>query len=341
MEGRSPPVRFALNELLNIVPELTSLEPYRDLNLNNWRKGGVYRLLSSTKQGFDLEVNQREFAACFLADSQHLLNQVMEHRAHLVQAIAAKNEPSPTWLFVTVYYMALYAAMAWTRVTNAGVIYLDKEAVGEYCGNSATKPGGGSFFLRFFPGSSTSNPRVEFRKGPSHFHEAVWTKTALQSNGAKTWIQSQFLNRPASQSELLSLRSLELLAIPAFSSHVWPSKLRNSLNYRPGFSYRSVVKNNSLRLRSKLGKPSLKNLEAVVELGTRAKIAIGKETDPSRLPNEATDLLISISLLLEGYAEDALQGVCEVQGLASSAASQRNSYKRQFCAGTECMLGAI
>lgn len=333
MQGTPPPVRYALNELLEVIPVLTHLEPYRDLNLNSWRKAGAFRLVSSSKQGFDLEANHREFAAAILADSQHLLNQVLEHRAHLLQAVSTASEPSPTWLFVTLYYLGLYAAMAWTRTTNSSVIYLDKEAIAEFCGPATAKPGGGSFYVRLIqaPLPAAANPTIEVRKGPSHFHEAVWTRAALEATKAKSWIEAQSASRPPTKDELISLRALDLLARPAFGSVLWPSKLRNALNYRPGFSYRGVLRNNILRLRSRLNKQPLRTLTEVVEFGERAKLSIGAEKDPARMPNEAAELFIALSLLLEYYSSETLRGVCDLQGLTSSAPKQRTAFTRQFC----------
>ena len=126
MKEQSPTARYLLQSLLQVVPPFTELEPYRDFNLNNWRKSGSYAVSTVSTKSFTLVVNnQREYAAALFSDAQHLLNQVSEHRGHLMNVLASGREPSPTWIFVTVYYMALYSAMAFTRTANKAVIYLD------------------------------------------------------------------------------------------------------------------------------------------------------------------------------------------------------------------------
>lgn len=343
MAGASSTARFLLQSLLQVVPEYTALEPYRDLNLNTWRKVGAYSPQSVTKSAFVLSVNNsREYAAALLADTQHLVNQVTEHRAHLLNALAVQSEPSPTWGFVTLYYMALYAAMAWTREANQAVVYLDKEAIAEYCGGVPNSPGGGAFLATQRTDAVTNQSSVSFTKYKSHFHEAVWIKTLEKADEAYKWISAQTAARSPTPDEFLDMRALDLFrGLPFSAGHAWPSKLRNALNYRPGYSYRSVLRNNTLRLNGKLTKPPFGSLEAVVTFGERAKRAIGKAQDPAGVPNEAIDLLLAYCLILEWYVEDALNALCDIQQLTCSAHVQRTRFRRAQCQTPPSALAAL
>jgi len=247
----SPVARQLLSGLIDVVPEFTELEPYRDRNLNNWRKAGSYFLQGSTAKSFVLQVAQREYGAVLFAEGQHLLNHAAEHRAHLLNAIKSNREPSPSWTLVTFYYFSLFVAMAWTRASNAAILYLDKDSIAEYCSGAGAKPGGGAFEAMASLDSQTGISSVEFRKcATTHFHEAVWISVFKQTRKLFQAIRLQSSVRKATVEEILALRGLELFDGLTFDSpQAWPSKFRNAINYRPGFSYRSVV--SSVRLKAK------------------------------------------------------------------------------------------
>lgn len=317
--------------LAEIVPEFTELEPFRDRNLNSWRTKGSHSLVRSTAAEFILQVNQREFGATIFAEAQHLLNQASEQRAHIFSVLeGSKNQSlSPSWLFVTLYYMSLYAAMTWTRVANSAVIYLDKDAIQEYCGKTGKQPGGGAFQLKVQIDPSTSISHTNFRKcNQSHFHEAVWVTTHNIATETRTRIEATLSNRHATSDELLSLRGLKLFEGHRFTDPlVWQSKVRNGINYRPGFSYRSILKHNFLHTEAKLSKGRLKTLENVISLGESAKAKLTKVVDPFTSMDNCIDLLISQTLFLEAACETALRNICSFRDLRSSAFSSRKKFQ--------------
>jgi hypothetical protein len=220
--------------------------------------------------------------------------------------------------------------MAWTRASNAAIMYLDKDAITDYCPGAMKKPGGGAYEAVGLLDPVTGISTAEFRKcGTSHFHEAVWIATHKQTKKLYQAIQHQSSERKPTPNEVISLRGLALFDGLNFGSPLaWPSKLRNGINYRPGFSYRSVVRNNFLRISSRLAKPTLNDLEAVVSYGEHAKNAIRGFDDPSDVANECVDLLIAQMIFLEAHTEEAFLQVCEMQGLQCSAFRQRRAFVR-------------
>jgi len=342
MRIASSATRYALRELLDVVPPFTVLEPYRDSNLNRWRSTGSYRCVASSNSGWKLEVNHREFASSLIADCNHLLNQVTEHRAQLLQALSAPVDPSPAWLFVTLYYMGLYSTLAWTRVVNRSVLYLDREAISKYCGGASTRPGAGSYVMQFKVGYPGETAEVDFVRSVSHFHEAVWLTASKEAIKLCEWVNGATTGRAASSDELLTLRSFAHLAKPAFhNTPHWPSKLRNAVNYRPGYAYRSVLKNNLLRVRRQLTGAKLSTFEDIVSHCDHALGDIDPTMHPADTPNEAVDLLTGLTLMLEAYAEEALDEISSVQDLACSAKRQRTTFRRAMCAHPAAALLAI
>lgn len=332
------PIGQALLPQLSVaIPEYTMLEPYRDRNFNNWRVQGAYNLHASNTSEFVLKVNDREFGGVLFAEAQHLLNHAAEQRAHIINELASCNVQSlsPSWLFVTLYYLSLYVAMSWTRVANSAIIYLDKEAINIYCGPAAKKPGAGAFELSLFLDDATSIPYVTFKKcSTSHFHEAVWIAAHRTAKRVSDDIKSQSTLRKPTNSELLCLRGLSLFEGHSFSAPLyWQSRARNGVNYRPGFSYRSVVKNNFLRIAAKLSKPRFNSLSDVVTSGERAKLLLRGVADPFTSIDSCIELLIGQTLFIEAAAEATLIQLCNFHELKSSAFSARKSFRRSTRSG--------
>ena len=322
--------RVFLPELLDVIPEFTELEPYRDRNLNSWRRNGAHSLQSATASTFVLQVNQREYGATLFAEAQHLLNHAAEQRAHMLNALSTGAEPSPSWLLVSLYYMSLYAAMSWTRVANAAIVYLDRDAINEYGGAGLKMPAAGAFELQSHLDPATSISYATFKKcSSSHFHEAVWVAVHKLAGQATSKIGAMSANRKPTDDELVALRGLSLFQGYQFRNPlVWQSKLRNGVNYRPGYSYRSVVKHNFLRVAARLSKPRLVDIAEVVANGERAKASLHGVVDPFDAVDSCIDLLVSQTLFLEESTESALIELCNHHELSSSAFRARGSYRR-------------
>lgn len=331
----NPAVKYLLDHLKQLVPEYTELEPFRDRNLNNWRVAGAYNCSASTAKSFTLDVNPREYAGVIFAEAHHLLNQASEHRAHIFNFHNSQNEPSPSWLFVSLYYYSLYIAMAWTRVVNGGIIYLDKDSIKQYCASSSgiIYAGAGAFKAALSSDDSLGKYQVEVIKcKSSHFHEAVWIAVNNEITIAANWTLSLSASRRQTHEEEVTLRALRLFGGLNFKDAlVWPSQLRNAINYRPGFSYRSIVKNNILRVGSRLRQKPFQDFEALVIYGESAKLNLKGVLHPADAPNESIDILIAQSLILEEFIEEALLELCKLKELKSSAYSLRKKFNIKHC----------
>lgn len=336
-----PVARYLTQSLVGIVPAFTDIEPYRDKNLNVWRRSGSHFLTASNTKGFDLGANQREYAGHMISEVEHLLNHAAEHRTHLVNSLSTKDEPSPAWMFVSLYYFSLFVAMAWTRCINRGIVYLNRDAIKEYCGISATQvPGAGAFCASARLDSETDKFEVDFRKcSRSHFHEAVWIEAAEAAKKASSWLLTLSTARSPTADEMIDLRSMKLFADSKFDDPlVWPSTLRNALNYRPGFGYRSVPKQNRLKTSARLARRRWANMEGLVSFGESAKSALASVREPSDSPNEAIDLLIAQALSLEAHVEAALRHLYSIQGLQCSASAARKRFARPFLDKTDSVF---
>lgn len=325
--------QYLLTRLIDVIPEYTTIEPFRDNNLNEWRAHGSYSVKSSDKKSFVLNVNHREFASILYADAQHLLNHASEQRAFLLGYNPGINEASPSWGFVTLYYFAIFIAMAWTRAANNTVIYLDKDAVLEFCKGQPSVPPAGAYSVIFHLDPATGAGEVEFKKtNHNHFHEAVWVAAIKITEDVAKWITHLSSARKPTDDEVLSLRAMQLFHGLRFCDpYIWPSKLRNAINYRPGYSYRSVIKHNFLTMRSKLLKPSFSSMEELIDFGEQMKTSLASEKSPINLPNEATDFLLTQALILEKFTDEAFQEICSLRDIKTSTLTLRNQFNKTYC----------
>lgn len=332
--------RFVQGRLSEVIPEHTNVESYRDENLNNWRSKGSYSSVSVSKSHFSLSVNRYEYGQVLFADIQHLLNQVTEQRAHICNALVAREEPSPTWLFVSTYYLAFYAAMAWSRAINQAIIYLDKEAISKFCFAKVGIPAGGAYEFRLTP-NATNSPIVTGKKlSNSHFHEAVWVACTNSTSALRKQLQQEISARKPMQEELVALRTLDCFEGFTFEHpHFWQSSLRNALNYRPGFSYRSVCNNNILRLASQYKKAHSKGLDDTLAAAEKMKQITLGNLSPVECPNEATLLMLHQASLLEFHVGEALQQLCQDRGFKNVAHSERLKFTKKFMKDSNTVIG--
>ena len=333
-----PIVGNSLSGLFDVFPIFTELEPYRDKNLNSWRETGSYNLIGATKSGFLFASKSARIWSILICGNPAFVKSCSEHRAFLTSAIGANKEPSPSWSFVSLYYMSLYVAMAWTRASNCAILYLDKGAIEQYCRGAAIKPGGGAYEVSSHVDAQSSVSTVHFKKcSTSHFHEAVWIAVHKRAEELAKVIEAQSKSRKPTAEEVMSLRALRLFQGNNFEDPlVWPSKLRNAINYRPGFSYRSVLKNNNLRTIARLGKTVLPDNEAIITFGERAKNS-ARSKDPAEVPNACIDLLIAQTLFMESIVGRTMTRLCDVQGFTCSASTQRTQFGRRH-SGTRDVL---
>ncbi len=322
--------RYVLAQLLDIVPEFTSLEPFRDRSVSTWIREGSFSVVSASSRSLTLRVNQREYAAHLVAEIHHLLNQASEHRAHLMRHLDADS--SPSWLLVSVYYLSLYVAMAWSRAINCAVLYLDRQILMKMCG-SGVVPHAGAYQATLSLDHTTGVATLQVSKAKhSHFHEAVWVALHSKLEEAGDWVRTLSVHRKPTTDEIQTLSAFSLFQGLQFQEPMtWPSQLRNGVNYRPGFSYRTVLRHNFLRTSAVLGQAAFANLGEVIAYGNRAKIAMRGALNPIEVANDSFKLLIAQSLVLEFILDEATGQLLVTRDLECSAARLRRQFNERHC----------
>ena len=319
--------------LLGLVPEHTVVEPYRDANLNNWRRAGAYSLISSSRQYIEIKVAQREYAAVIVAECHHLLNQAAEHRALLLGALSSTQDPSPSWKLVSLYYMSLYLVLSLSRATNEAVIFLDREGLNNFS-NEQHRPHAGTFIFSHEMDSSTFISKVRLKKANSnHFHEAAWLTAHRFMRSARDAIVSSTANRRPNEQEILSLRAANLFFGLSFrDAETWPSVFRNAINYRSRYSYRTVLRHNFLPNNLGIARQPLRTAEEAIIFGETAHRSLRGIAHPAEESARSLELLIVQSLIIENVVTLALKRIENLRELECSAFRQRNVFSRANCA---------
>ena len=315
--------------LLSTIPPNSSLGKGTHSSIWGWRAKGSIQVLSNTSTTLELAVNPYEIAEATYCDIQHLMNHATEHRAYLVNSLATSRDPSPSWTFVTAYYWALFLSLALSRMQNKAVVFLDRHSVQAMsAGVVGATPGGGVFRISLDAFETTSRRKARLSKSRnSHFHEVVWSDVYLFSTTQVNDLELTSRERKLGEDEMLDLRAFRCFTGVRFKEpHAWQSTLRNAINYRHGFSYRSITENNDLRLFKLIQTPSKINLKTLIEECEIAISELKDVRDPLEAPATSASLLMYQALILDAYCRAALDGFCENRGIDTDLAQKRSQF---------------
>ena len=315
---------------MNAIPEYSfSYAAAPNFFLNNWRTVGRFTpTTNSSNKHVELSAHPYELGAAIFNDAHALMNQATEQRATLYRLLQADGDPSPSWTLVTVYYWGLFTALAWSRLVGASVVYLDKPALIPLFQGSGSQGKGGAYSVK--PGEivGTSQRKVFLKKcAHSHFHEAVWS--FLSSDMYERYASLDKAEKTTDMEVELEKRIFLCLAHDHFKeAHVWPSLLRNAVNYRPGFSYTEVSGLGFLDICSYMREFRYKSISEIVlayeEIDKKLR-ALGSSLDPVELYAEASKLLLLKTILLSELCESILDTFPSNEG-AGMARSSRSKY---------------
>jgi hypothetical protein len=302
-----------LQAALDVMPEYSFEQLERGFYLNDWRNHGrITPIRSDSNRQVELAVHPYEYGGATYNDAQALLNQGAEHRASLYRLLQNPVDPSPSWAFVTIYYWGLFTALAWSRLAGAAIVYLDAPALSPLFAGTGRLGAGGAYFFKCGEFQGTSQRIVRLKKcSHSHFHEAVWSFLASDMQMRIASIKSE--EKTMDQDIELETRLFQCLAHDHFKeAHVWPSLLRNAINYRPGFTYTEVDGPSTLDICRYLREFRMSSISEIVEtyreLIRRLK-NMGNSLNPVEVCNEASKLLLLKTLLLSELCESILDEI--------------------------------
>lgn len=312
---------------LDAIPLGTRVYHTKALPLNLWRNKGYFKVVSCTKSLVSIEAAAHEIGGALLADTEYLLDHAAEHQASIRDAVADANWRSPAWMLVTVYYWGFFSAMALTRISGHSVWFLDKKALGQFktLAGAAVQPSAGALYLVLEPYVSGTVRRMTLRPSKSQLHDASWTRVA----GLVAEIFAQ-CDRNANTSEYRFWKALKRIAdLWGFD---WASKLRNVINYRPGYGYREVVKDRGIDSVKYLRQHTPISFNDLVDALETESAAIRAGTEPAEEIALGSRLLGLYSISLTLINETLHSEIISRQSGDARWKSLRNAFLTARCA---------
>lgn len=209
--------------------------------LSEWFRNGTYSVVSSTSTEYILHVSSVDFASALLTDVEHLFNHCFEQFQEMMCFHLDTRIRSDSWDVVTEYYFAFFSAQITLRLLGRPVVYLKSEKTNELkqMGGFTVGPGGGSFRIEKISNLSSTHSEYRLKKLNPKIHDATW-KDVLQ-------LFSDLIRNPILSSNIREVQFFSALTTTSlFSSYgvgyAWPSEVRTAANYRAGYAYRLVLK---------------------------------------------------------------------------------------------------
>jgi hypothetical protein len=260
---------------LDAIPADTKVFHTRATPLHKWRQQGAFIVSACTKKYITIESAGAEIGEVLLSDTEYLLDHAAEHRALIHDVTTNANWHSPAWTVVTAYYWVFFTALALTRMTGRTIWFLDKTAIAELraLAGSLIQPGAGPMNLTVGPYSTATNRILTLRPSKRQFHDTVWK--------VMHDLTAEVLAKSDQKAEPLEYRLWWALGrVGSVCGTDWMSRFRNSVNYRPGWGYREVIRRGEIDFVRRLRPLVPAKMEALIgELEDRV-IALPAGADP-------------------------------------------------------------
>jgi hypothetical protein len=213
---------------------------------------------------------------------------------------------------VTFYYWSYFLAMAFTRLQGEAVWFVDPvtaAALSTLAPPGSPKTGAGTFFVRCGRMVSATDREVQLNKSSTRVHDGLW-KLFFEI------VRAYLPQATASSSNQLEERLyLALHRTAVLLGPEWPSKLRNSVNYRPGFAYSAVRRQHVLDSFRFIDVSDAKTVESVVDRLESNVAALPRGATVDSAPNLCARLLADTTFLLNALARSLHAEVVERRSL--------------------------
>lgn len=303
------------------IPAGVPYVPGNPQGLRHWADKGAYTVSSASLSVATIDASQAELGSALLSDAEQLLDHAAEHQCVLHRECVSEQKGSPAWTLVTVYYWALFNAIALTRLLGRTVWYVDPVTAKRF---AALAPGGsgpsGNVRLELAPPQASSRVSVCLHRSQVRFHESTWRQLAAAVDDVS--------QGPSKTEEALLYEALRNVGKKL--SHEWPSRLRNLVNYRPGHGYRLVRKDSRLDIQKYARqRANLPLGEASAQFAYHLGFLTRATMQEVSSQGHAGRLLVDLAFLLAAMARDLHAEIVERRGLPNISRTRRQAYLRE------------
>jgi hypothetical protein len=313
-----------LARALDVIPEETrSTQP--DWNLTAWRTSGEPAVVSNVGNKTTFQASPYSFGSALLNEVQSLLDHAAEHRAFIQCNISLKSDCSPSWLFVTTYYWGLFSALAIIRLLGHAAWYMDKRELHElFAGSGISPSGAGTYLLEVGTLQGTTRRDFHFAKTPDRFHEASWKLLDSWFTQQINAVTKTTTSNDTNQIAEISLFNCVIQQV--FQTPNWSSTLRNAVNYKPGFTYKSVHGEDTIELYSFFRKLQLFDFNTLTHEYYDLLSLIPNNSSPIDEVSTAAKLVSLKAVLLDELANSLIREVVIERELDQRWASKRTTF---------------
>jgi hypothetical protein len=291
---------------LNSIPLGTRVHYANAIPFHEWRTRGAFTVTSCTRKAIVIETAGPEIGSSLLADVEHLLDHAAEQRAEFCSSLLVAAWGSPAWGVVTAYYWCFFSVMALTRLSGRSAVFLDKAALSDLrtLAGSGQQPGAGALYLEVGPYTTSTSRTVRLTPSGIQLHDAVWL--------AAYRLVSDVLAHADQNANPLEYGLWSSLKRTADQfGYDWCSKLRNAINYKPGFGYREVIKQTQIDLMRQLSRTTPASFGSITDSFEAAMCTIPRGVTPAQDVRSFCRLLgyysIILSALIDGLHRDVIE----------------------------------
>lgn len=266
----------------------------------------------TNRRGFVIVANSADIGSALLTDVEHLLDHAAEHQALVHLGMTSDRWSSPAWLLVTAYYWAFFSTVAFTRLIGQTVWFLDGTAItnlNRMAPGGTERPAPGAFNLSCGAAASATHREIRITKAAGRIHEALWKR-------AFAFLDSKTKAMGAAEANPMESRLFRCLGdASAQLGTVWPSSVRNTVNYRTGFAYNAVRGGRSIDLRTQLGPMAGWTVESVLERMEIEVDRIAPNESVQGRPDPFCRAVVLFAFIMQSLCADLLGDLIDRQSL--------------------------
>ena len=209
---------------------------------NSWITTGGVNVRKITGGQIVIECAPNEIAAVFLRDVERLLNHCLEHALEIHRFTIDDRMRSDAWNVVTIYYQCFFTAQALLRLIGEPVLFLSKDIITAFktASGSTASVGPGVYEFRQTGSPTITTSEYTLDKKARRPHEATWKRVFHLFDNL---VKDRALATDAAEVAIFACLATQRL-FKVYADYDWPSAVRHSANYTPGFAYLLVEKLN-------------------------------------------------------------------------------------------------
>lgn len=296
---------------LDAIPPGASVDFRAPLTLAAWQSQGTYTISSTSSARFAVAVAPADFGGALLSDAAYHLDHALEHQASLMGTLLSGRWSSPAWQVVTFYYWSYFAAMALTRMIGRTVWFITPEVAKQF---TTLAPSGsasltrGTYELTCGAALSAGSREILLVKRSRRLHEQLWTTIFDVIADMYREVGAGVASPQEERLYLAIINSARVLG------DVWPSELRNVVNYRPGFAYTAPRFRISVDTFNYLASQA-QTIDGIIDRLESSNIAMRAECSVIAQPKLAARMLVDLTILLSRLAHTLHDEIVDRSGI--------------------------